>query len=152
MSTNFNLVVLSGRLASDPKLTTFGDGAKVVQFTICVNRKWRTENGEDKSDATFINCEAWEKIAVLISTRVRKGEPLLVRGRLKQKRWVDQRTGDQRQLLVVSVDEFQFILQQKPGQPKDHQRENTFTPETAKQKMNGRSSDYDNDDDYDPPF
>lgn len=70
-----NIVVLTGRLTADPKLTFGGvNNTAIAKFSLAVQR-----DGKDKG-ADFINCTAFGKTAELIEKYVTKGQMLGVQG------------------------------------------------------------------------
>ena len=54
-----NNVVLVGRLTADPEVKEVGKEGKVVNFTIAVQRTYKTSEGN--YDADFIQCNVWNK-------------------------------------------------------------------------------------------
>ena len=74
-----NNVTLSGNLTKDPELRKTNNDKEVVSFTLAINE------GKDKVE--FVNCVAWEKTAELIAAYSRKGQKLVVVGRLQTRSW-----------------------------------------------------------------
>ena len=50
---------LTGRLTADAKVSTLKDERKVVNFSIAINDRYKTANGEVKEITTIINCAYW---------------------------------------------------------------------------------------------
>lgn len=69
-----NLVVIIGRLTSDPELKQ-NEKYTQCKFTLAVNR---IKEGTD-----FINCIAWNKQAELISKYLKKGSQVAIEGRIQ---------------------------------------------------------------------
>jgi single-strand DNA-binding protein len=85
-----NSVVLVGNLTADPKLTEIPSGAntaKVVNFTVAVNRKFTRRDGTQDQETTFINCEAWDSGAEHIGTYFKRGDRIFVQGSIKNEAW-----------------------------------------------------------------
>ena len=103
----YNKVVLLGNLTRDPeKKTTSGD-TSVTNFGMAMNRKYGS--GENsKEEVTFVECTAWSKQADLIAQHVKKGDPLLIDGRLSLDQWNDK-DGNKRSRVFVTVENFQFM-------------------------------------------
>ena len=74
-----NNVILLGRFTKEPELKKTYDGKSFIPFTLAVNKK----NNRDEAD--FINCVAWEKTAELISMYFKKGHRIIVEGRLQSR-------------------------------------------------------------------
>jgi single-strand DNA-binding protein len=113
--SNFNKVYLMGNLTRDPELRYAPKGTATAKIAMAINRKYRTESGEDREDVTFVDIEAWGKQAETISQYCKKGRPLFVEGRLKLDQWDDKTTGQKRSALKVMLEHFQFI----GGRPAD---------------------------------
>lgn len=106
---NFNRVIVAGNLTRDPELKYTPQGAAVCNFALAVNRYWNNkQTGQRQEETSFLDCEAWGKTAELISQWCKKGKPLLVEGRLKQDRWQDQQTGQNRSKIKIVVEQMQF--------------------------------------------
>ena len=106
---NLNKVMLMGNLTRDPQLRYTPSNQPVADFGVAVNRKWRDQQGQDREEATFVDCTAWAKTAELINQYLRKGSPIFIEGRLKLDQWEDKQGGGKRSKLSVVVENFQFI-------------------------------------------
>ena len=80
-----NVVVLVGRLTSDPELRITPSGDPVVNFSIAVNRSIRQQDGtwEDSLDGYF-DCEHFGDTAEKFATEFKKGALVQVMGSLHQ--------------------------------------------------------------------
>ena len=106
---NLNKVVLCGRLTADPELKQTQNGIAVVSFTLAVNRRFtRGADGQNNSQADFINCVAWRQTAEFISRYFKKGSSLCVTGSIQTRTWNDN-TGAKRYATDVVVDEAMFV-------------------------------------------
>lgn len=88
----------------------------MLDLTIAVNERFKVGDTYQEK-ASFIDCVAWSQKAELISQHFKKGDQILVEGRLEQETWEDQKTGQKRSKLKVVVDNFSFVgtKKQKPG-------------------------------------
>ena len=75
---------------------------------IGMNRKWRTESGEEKEDVTFLECEAWGRTAEMIGQYFRKGRQIALECRLKMESWEDKQTHQKRSKIVAVVEAVTF--------------------------------------------
>jgi single-strand DNA-binding protein len=106
---NLNKVVLCGRLTADPELKQTTNGIAVVSFSLAVNRRFtRGADGQNNSQADFINCVAWRQTAEFISRYFKKGSSLCVTGSIQTRTWNDN-TGAKRYATDVVVDEAMFV-------------------------------------------
>ncbi len=106
---NYNKVILMGNLTRDPEMRFLPKGTAVAKFGLAVNRRWRSETGEQKEETTFVDIEAFGKQAETISQYLKKGRPVMVEGRLKLDQWDDKQTGQKRSRMSVVLENFQFL-------------------------------------------
>jgi single-strand DNA-binding protein len=106
---SFNKVFLMGNLTRDPQLKYLPSQTAVVEFGIACNRKFRTANGEDREEVTFVDVTSFGKQAEVINQYFQKGKPIFIEGRLKFDSWEDKQGGGKRSKLTVVIENFQFI-------------------------------------------
>jgi single-strand DNA-binding protein len=106
---NFNKVILAGNLTRDPELRYLPKGTAVARIGMAINRTWKTDTGETKEEATFVDVEAFGRQAEVIAQYMKKGKPLLVEGRLKLDQWEDKTTHQKVSKLKVVLESFSFI-------------------------------------------
>jgi len=112
---SFNKVILIGNLTRDVELKYLPKGTPVCNLSMAVNRRWKTEAGEEKEDVYFAECKAFGKQAETLAQYVRKGHPLLVEGRLTREEWDDKKTGDKRSTTRIMIETFQFLKGRDEG-------------------------------------
>ena len=107
---SFNQVILLGNLTRDPQLRHIpASNTAVTDFGIACNRRFKSQNGEDREEVTFVDCTAFAKTAELINQYFTKGKPIFIQGRLKLDTWEDKQGGGKRSKLSVVVEQFQFV-------------------------------------------
>ena len=83
-----NEVELTGNLTRDPELVRFDSGSAVCKFSIACNRRFKRKDSDEwEEETSFFDVENFGKGAESLSGRLRKGEPVLVRGRLSVDSW-----------------------------------------------------------------
>lgn len=97
-----------GNLTRDVELRTTTSGQTVANFSLAVSRSWRSQDGQQQDQTSFINCVAWGKVGEIIAQYVKKGSPLLVSGRLDQRSYEDK-DGNKRTAFEVVVEDFNFV-------------------------------------------
>jgi single-strand DNA-binding protein len=105
----FNKVLLMGNLTRDPQLKYLPSQMAVAEFGVACNRKFRTSQGEDREEVTFVDCSAFGKTGEVINQYFTKGKPIFIEGRLKLDQWEDKQGGGKRSKLSVVVENFQFV-------------------------------------------
>jgi single-strand DNA-binding protein len=113
---SFNKVILMGNLTRDPELRYTPKGTAVARIGLAVNRTWRTETGEQREETTFVDIDAFGRQAETIAQYLKKGNPLLVEGRLRLHSWEDKQTNQKQSRLRVDLETFRFV---GPAQNRD---------------------------------
>lgn len=106
---SYNRVVLLGNLTRDPQLRYLPSQTPVVEFGMAMNRKFKTQSGEQRDETTFVECSAFARTAEIINQYCRKGNLLFVEGRLRFEQWEDKQGGGKRSKLSVHVDNVQLM-------------------------------------------
>lgn len=104
-----NKTILIGVLTHEPEHRVTPKGTPICQFSLALNREYKTESGERKEEVCYVDIEAWGKQAETITKYVKKGQPLYVEGRLKLSVWDDKATGAKRSKISVVCENFQFL-------------------------------------------
>jgi single-strand DNA-binding protein len=101
----FNKTILVGRLTKDPEKRVNGE-TTIGKFTLATDTGYG-----DKKKAEFTDCVAFGKTAELICQYVKKGDPLLVEGRLQTSNW--EHEGKKHYKTEVVVDKMTFLPKPK---------------------------------------
>ena len=112
---SFNKVILIGNLIRDPELKFLPTGKGVCNISMAVNRRWRTEAGEEREDVYFADCKAFGKQAETLSQYVKKGHPLMIEGRLTREEWDDKKSGEKKSATRIMIESFQFLKSREEG-------------------------------------
>ena len=106
---SFNKVILMGNLTRDPELRYTPKGTAIARIGVAVNRVWKTETGETKEEVTFVDVDAFGKTAETIAQYLKKGNPILIEGRLRLHTWDDKQTNQKQSKLRVDLETYKFI-------------------------------------------
>jgi single-strand DNA-binding protein len=112
---SFNKVILIGNLTRDPELKFLPKGTGVCNISMAVNRRWKTEAGEEREDVYFADCKAFGKQAETLSQYVKKGHPLMIEGRLTREEWDDKKSGEKKSATRIMIESFQFLKSREEG-------------------------------------
>lgn len=104
---NYNKVILMGNLTRDPELRYTPAGKAVTNFSIAINRKYKVDE-QWKEETDFFDIVVFGKQAENCSEYLRKGRPVLVDGRLQQRRW-ETDEGQKRSKIEVVALSVQFL-------------------------------------------
>jgi single-strand DNA-binding protein len=100
---SFNRVVLAGNLTRDPELRFTNSGIPVANFGLAVNRV-RSKNEE----VDFFDVTCWRELGETVTNYKKKGDPILVEGRLQYRSW-EANDGSKRNKVDVVADNVQFL-------------------------------------------
>ena len=116
---SFNRVVLAGNLTRDPELRFTQEGVPVCSFSIAVDRI------RSKSEAVdYFNVSCWRELGETVANYKKKGDPILVEGRLKYRTW-QAPDGTKRSAVEVVADRVQFLSRGQTPQAENPQPEVT---------------------------
>lgn len=102
-----NKVILIGRLTRDPEMRyTANSNVPVLRFTLAVDRRFSTQQGERQTD--FIDIVCWRQLAETCNKYLRKGLLTAVSGSL-QIRSYETPDGQKRKAAEVVADEVRFL-------------------------------------------
>lgn len=98
-----NKAILMGRLGRDPELKRTQAGGAVVSVSLATNE--REKQGDQWVDVTeWHYVVAFGRTAELVAERCRKGDPVLVDGRMKTRKWTGQDGVEKQRTEVVASD------------------------------------------------
>jgi single-strand DNA-binding protein len=106
-----NRVQLIGNLGKDPETRYTPSGKKVCNFSLAVDRRWKTSEGEIKESTDWFNIEAWGRLGETCQEFLSKGRLVYVEGRLHTDRY--EQGGETRYFTKVIINNMQ-ILDRKP--------------------------------------
>lgn len=105
---SYNKVLLMGNLTRDVQLKSLPSGQAIAEIAIAINRKFKTKDGQDREEVTYVDCECWGPRAEVIAKYFSKGKPIFIEGRLRLDSWEDK-DGQKRSKMRVVIDDFQFV-------------------------------------------
>jgi single-strand DNA-binding protein len=85
-------VQMDGRLTADPELRFTPQGHAVANFTVAGNDRKKDDATGEWSDgpATFLRCSVWREQAENVAESLRKGDAVLVTGKVTQREYDDK--------------------------------------------------------------
>lgn len=81
---NSNTITIAGNLVKDPVLKYLPSGKAVINFAVACNRRWQDKSSQEwvEGETTYFKVECWDVLAENISDSLRKGDPVIVVGRM----------------------------------------------------------------------
>lgn len=140
MARGFNKVILIGNLARDPELKTTVQGKNVVNIVLAVDDSYK-----DNKRTYFFEVICWEPLTEIVKKYTKKGDKLLIEGRLTQSKWekTDQNGNKITQTFTRIVAENIVLLTPKGKEETVSKEEVSKIPaSTTPQEEDIRESDY----------
>ena len=108
--SDFNNVILIGRLTSDPQRRYTQGGTEVSEFSIANNYYVSTKNA---NEVNYFNITAFGKLAETANKYLTKGKQVLICGTLRQERWQDRHTGKTQSRVIIILQGMQMLADKK---------------------------------------
>ena len=107
-----NKTIIMGNLTSNPEVFFTSKGSGIVNFTVAVNRRYTTADGEKGEEVCFVPCKAFGRTGEIAMEYLEKGNSVAVEGRLRQESWQTDE-GQRRSKLVVVIERLQLMPSRK---------------------------------------
>lgn len=142
MSQANNVIMIVGRVGSDPEVKYIDANKVVARFNVAVNRP--TKDSEGNYIIDWFPCEFWGKQAEVTGEYVKKGSLLSVVGSAKIEKW--ETNGEKKSRFVVNGQNLQLLSSKS-----DAQGSVSYSPQSASKPI---AKPHDFADIYDdiPPF
>ena len=118
----YNKIILIGNLTKDPELRYTPQGTPVASFRIAVNHRYKQAD-DMKQETMFIDNVVFGKQAESCSKYLSKGSPVLVEGRLQERRW--ESNGQQKSKFEVVAQSVRFLSRRGGSQDTGHDGESS---------------------------
>ncbi len=112
MMANLNRVQLIGRLGRDPERRFTPSGKPYTIFSLAVDRRWRTPEGEVRTATDWFTIEAYGRLGEICEQYLSKGRLVYVEGRLRV--YAYEAEGGQRRRIVRIVAREMQMLDRRP--------------------------------------
>ncbi|MES3004935.1 MAG: single-stranded DNA-binding protein [Patescibacteria group bacterium] len=109
-----NRAMLIGNLTRDPEVKVLPSGIKVASFSLATNRVWKDKNGVKQENVDYHNVVVFGKQADIVSQYMKKGNSILIEGRMQTRSW-DDATGVKKYRTEVIADRIQFGPKKEGG-------------------------------------
>ncbi|HLG51466.1 MAG: single-stranded DNA-binding protein [Chloroflexi bacterium] len=103
-----NKVMIIGNLGRDPEMRYTPNGTPVTTFSVAVNRRWTTPDGQQQDETEWFNVVTWNKLAETCNQVLSKGRMVYVEGRLRTRSW-DGQDGQKHYRTEVIASTVQFL-------------------------------------------
>lgn len=111
-----NKVIIVGNLTRDPEVKQLPNGnTTVANVSIATNRVWKDRDGQKQEETEFHNVVFFGRTAEIVQQYLKKGQSVLIEGRLRTSSWDDKETGQKRYKTEIVGD----TMQMGPRRDKD---------------------------------
>ena len=97
-------VTLMGNLTRDPEIRFTAKGDAVAKMSVAVNERVREGDTYVDGPVSYYEVEAWRQLAENAAEAFRKGDRIIVVGKMKIDKY-ETKEGEQRQKVVVTADD-----------------------------------------------
>lgn len=101
-----NKAIIIGNLTRDPELKALPSGSKVCSFSVATNRVFRDKEGKKQELVEYHNIVAFNKTGELSAQYLKKGQNVLVEGRIQTRSW--EQNGEKKYRTEIIADTVQF--------------------------------------------
>jgi len=101
-----NKAFIIGNLTRDPELKALPSGSKVCSFGVATNRIYKDKDGNKQEMVEFHNISAFSKLGELAGQYLKKGQQVLVEGRIQTRSW--ETNGEKKSRTEIIADNIQF--------------------------------------------
>lgn len=105
MNTLRNKVSLIGRLGGQPEIMKFDSGKTKVRFSLATNEGYKDKDGEWQGNTQWFTIDAWGKTADYVSRVLKKGQEIVVEGRLVNSSY-ETKDGEKKYSTIVEASSF----------------------------------------------
>jgi single-strand DNA-binding protein len=102
-----NKVFIIGNLTRDPEIKALPSGNKLCQFGVATNKIFKDKEGVKKESVEYHNIVAFNKLGELSAQYLKKGQQVLVEGRIQTRSW-DASDGQKKYRTEIIADNVQF--------------------------------------------
>ena len=102
-----NRFQLIGRLGRDPETRYTSNGKPYTQFSLAVDRRWRTPDGAVRQSTDWLTVEAYGRLGEICRQFLSKGRLVYIEGRLRT--FTTEREGTRRRLVRIIATGMQML-------------------------------------------
>jgi single-strand DNA-binding protein len=138
MAGYLNKAMIIGNLGRDPEIRSFDNGGKIANLSLATTETWKDKNSGEKREKT-----EWHRITIrqngtsriidgFIEPYVKKGQKVLVEGKIETRKWTDKDGNDRYSTeIIVAGPNSSFELLSSSG--KSDADDSSFKPTTEKE-------------------
>ncbi len=122
-----NKVIIMGNLGQDPEERFMPSGTAVCNISVATSRKWKDKDtNEPKEETSWHRCVAFGKTAETIVKYFKKGNKIMIEGRLKYGSY--EKEGVKHYTTEIVIDRFEFVEKREGGGQRPLPVDDTMAP------------------------
>lgn len=103
-----NKSYILGNLTRDPEMKALPNGGNVTTFGVATNRFYKDAQGMKQEATEYHNIVVFGRQAELCNQYLKRGQSVMVEGRLQTRSWDDQATGTKKYRTEIVAESIQF--------------------------------------------
>jgi single-strand DNA-binding protein len=112
MAYGFNKVVLIGNLGKDPDVRRLEGNIAVANFPLATTETYKDKNGQRAEQTEWHNIVLWRAQAEYAEKYLRKGNTILIEGKLRSRTWQDKEN-NKRTITEIYGEHIQILIGNK---------------------------------------
>ncbi len=104
MAKCLNKVMILGNVGADPKISMTSNSNKVAAFSVATTSEWRDQLGNKQSKTEWHHIVAWQWVADIVESYVRKGKQLYIEGHLQTRSYTDKNNVERQITEIVATE------------------------------------------------
>ena len=113
---SYNKVIMMGNITRDIELSFTPAQTPIAKFGLACNEKYKGQDGQPKEKTCFVDCVMFGKRAEVINKYFKKGDPILIEGKLDFRQWETQE-GQKRSKHGINIMDFSFVGGKQEAKP-----------------------------------
>lgn len=106
----YNKVTLIGNLGKKPEIRTLDNGVVVCRFPIATTETYKNRKSGKKTNHTeWHTIVLWRGLAEVAEKYLKKGDLILIEGRIRYRSWEDKESGQKRYITEILADQMQMM-------------------------------------------
>ena len=108
MVRGLSRITVIGNVGQDPEMRYTPNGSAVTEFSVAVNRRARSRDGEYQDETNWFRVSAWGRLGETVNQYVTKGSPVCVEGRFWARNYTTQ-DGREGTSYEINADDVVFL-------------------------------------------
>lgn len=121
-----NRIYIKGKIGNDARVNKVGERS-VANFSVATDFDFRAKDGKWNKETTWHNVCAWQGYGICDLSLLRKGEAVVVTGRLRRREYTDNQ-GNKRDLMEIVAESVDIIEQEQTQQSQAQGQQNYPAP------------------------